>query len=103
LFKRREVTGVWIKSRNEELHNLYSSPCRSCVEMIKEGWDTRSMGRTILAYRVLVENNPKVHRPLIKLRCRCEDNIKMDPKEINLELVDGFMQLKIETCCRILC
>jgi hypothetical protein len=25
--KRGEVIGVWRKLRNEELHNLYSSPC----------------------------------------------------------------------------
>jgi hypothetical protein len=31
--KRDEVTGVWRKLRNEELHNLYSSP--SAIRMIK--------------------------------------------------------------------
>jgi hypothetical protein len=31
--KRDEVTGGWRKLRNEELHNLYSSP--SIVRMIK--------------------------------------------------------------------
>jgi hypothetical protein len=31
--KRDEVTGDWRKLRNEELHNLYSSP--SIIRMIK--------------------------------------------------------------------
>jgi hypothetical protein len=31
--KRYEVTGVWRKLHNEELHNLYSSP--SIIRMIK--------------------------------------------------------------------
>jgi hypothetical protein len=31
--KREEVTGVWRKLHNEELHNLYSSP--SIIRMIK--------------------------------------------------------------------
>jgi hypothetical protein len=31
--KREEVTGGWRKLRNEELHNLYSSP--STIRMIK--------------------------------------------------------------------
>jgi hypothetical protein len=31
--KRDEVTGVWRKLHNEELHNLYSSP--SIIRMIK--------------------------------------------------------------------
>jgi hypothetical protein len=31
--KEDEVTGVWRKLRNEELHNLYSSP--SIIRMIK--------------------------------------------------------------------
>jgi hypothetical protein len=31
--KRDEVTGGWIKLRNEELHNLYSSP--HIIEVIK--------------------------------------------------------------------
>jgi hypothetical protein len=31
--KREEVTGGWRKLHNEELHNLYSSPC--IIRMIK--------------------------------------------------------------------
>jgi hypothetical protein len=31
--KRDEVTGGWRKQRNEELHNLYSSP--NIIRMIK--------------------------------------------------------------------
>jgi hypothetical protein len=35
--KRDEVTGGWRKLRNEELHNLYSSP--SIITMIKSRMD----------------------------------------------------------------
>jgi hypothetical protein len=35
--KRNEVTGIWRKLHNEELHNLYSSP--SIIRKIKSrGW-----------------------------------------------------------------
>jgi hypothetical protein len=33
--KRDEVTGGWRKLRNEELHNLYSSPNIGLIMMIK--------------------------------------------------------------------
>jgi hypothetical protein len=36
--KRDEVTGVWRKLHNEELHNLYSSP--SIIRMV----ESRRMG-----------------------------------------------------------
>jgi hypothetical protein len=57
--KRDEVTGVWRKLHNEELHNLYSSP--SIIRMITSsrmiwaGHVTR-MGKKRNAYRILVGN-----------------------------------------------
>jgi hypothetical protein len=57
--KRDEVTGVWRKLHNEELHNLYYSP--SIIRMMKSrrmGWARHAAlrGKKRNAYRVLVEN-----------------------------------------------
>jgi hypothetical protein len=56
--KRGEVTGDWRKVRNEELHNLYSSP--SINRMIKSrGMEWAGHGARIgekkNAYKILVE------------------------------------------------
>jgi hypothetical protein len=53
-----EVVGVWRKIRNEELHNLYSSP--SIIRMIKSRrmrWagPVARMGEKKNAYRILVD------------------------------------------------
>jgi hypothetical protein len=55
--RRDEVTGDWRKLRNEELHNLYSSP--NIIRMIKSRrmrWagHLARMGETRNAYRILV-------------------------------------------------
>jgi hypothetical protein len=81
--KRDEITGVWRKLHNEKLCDLYSSP--NILRMIKsrgmkwvghvaQMWEGRDM------YRVLVEQ-PEGKRPMGRLRCRWEDNIKMDLQE----------------------
>jgi hypothetical protein len=49
--KRNKVTGGWRKLRNEELHNLQSSP--NIIRMIKS-WKMRWAWRNINAYRILV-------------------------------------------------
>jgi hypothetical protein len=65
---RDEVTGGWRKLRNEELHNLYSSP--SIITMIKSSWarHVAQMGEKN-AYRILV-GKPEGNRPLGRPRCR---------------------------------
>jgi hypothetical protein len=80
------VTGGWRKLHNEELHNLYSSP--SIIRMIKSRrmrWaeHVARMGEKRNAYtrRILV-GKPEEKRPPGRSRCRWEDNIKMDLKEI---------------------
>jgi hypothetical protein len=55
--KRDEVTGGWRKLKNEELHNLYSSP--STIRMIKSRRMRRAghvarMGEKRNAYMILV-------------------------------------------------
>jgi hypothetical protein len=81
--KINEATGGWIRLRNEELHNLYSSP--SIIRMKKSrmrgvGHLTRQ-GKNWNACRILV-GKPEGKRPLGKPRRRWEDTIKMDLNEI---------------------
>jgi hypothetical protein len=77
--KRDEETGGWRKLHNEELHNLYSSPC--IIRMIKSrrmrgAGHVARMGEKRDAYRILV-GTPEGKRPLGKPRRRWVDNIKM--------------------------
>jgi hypothetical protein len=76
--KKDEIIG-WRKLHNEELHNLYPSP--NIIRMIKSRrmrWTEHvaCMGQANI-YMVLV-GNPEGKRPLLRLRLRREDNIKMD-------------------------
>jgi hypothetical protein len=81
--KEDEVTGGWRKLRNEELHNVYSSP--SIIRMIKSrrmrwaGHVARMEKRK--AYRLLM-GNPEGNRPLGRPKRRWVDNIKMDLGEM---------------------
>jgi hypothetical protein len=80
--KRDEVIGGWRKLHNEELHNLYCSP--SMIRIIKSRgmrWveHVARMGEKRNAYRILV-GKPEGKKPIP--RCRWEDNIKMDLREI---------------------
>jgi hypothetical protein len=84
--KRDEVTGDWRKLRNEELHNLYSSP--NIIRMIKSRRIRRAghvarMGEKRNSYRVLV-GKPQIGRP----RRRWLDNIKIDLREIGWDGMD---------------
>jgi hypothetical protein len=88
--KRDEVTGGWRKLHNEKLHSLYSSP--SIVRVIKARrmrWagHMARMGKVRGAYNILV-GRPEGRRPLGRPRRRCEDNIKMDVREIGFGDVD---------------
>jgi hypothetical protein len=70
--KRDEVTGVWIKLHNEELHDLHSAP--NIVRVIKSRimrWagHVARMGEGRGVYRVLV-GKPEGKRPLGRPRRR---------------------------------
>ncbi|KAJ4433064.1 hypothetical protein ANN_15321 [Periplaneta americana] len=85
--KRDEVTGEWRKLHNAELHALYSSP--DIIRNIKSRrlrWAGRvaRMGESINAYRLLVVR-PEGKRPLRRPRCRWEDIIKMDLREMGYD------------------
>jgi hypothetical protein len=73
---------------NDELHSLYSSP--NIVRMIKSRnlrWvrHVARMGEGRGVYRVLVVR-PRGKRPLGRPRRRWEDNIKMDLREIRIDV-----------------
>jgi hypothetical protein len=75
--KRDEVTEVWRKLHNEELHNLYSSP--SIIRVItsrRMRWagHVARMGRKRNACRILV-GKPERKRPLGRPRRRWVDSV----------------------------
>ncbi|KAJ4442563.1 hypothetical protein ANN_04150 [Periplaneta americana] len=85
--KRDEVTGEWRKLHSTELHALYTSP--DIIRTIKSRrlrWagHVALMGESRNAYRVLV-GRPEGKRPSGRPRCRREDNIKMDLREVGYD------------------
>jgi hypothetical protein len=75
--KREEVTGVWRKLHNENLHDLYSSPTVVRViksRCIKWAGHLLRMGEGRGVYSVLVRK-PLGKRPMGRPRRRWEDNI----------------------------
>jgi hypothetical protein len=84
---KREEDGSWRKLHNDKLHDLYSSP--NIVRVIKSRrliWAgyVACMGEGRGAYRVLV-GRPEGKRPLGRPRCRWEDNIKIELREIGID------------------
>jgi hypothetical protein len=97
--KSDEVTGEWRRLHNEELNDLYSSP--TIIRVIKSRrmrWagHVARMGEGRGAYRILV-GIPEGRRPLGRLRCRWEDNIKMDLQEVGWGSWTGLIWLRIGT------
>jgi hypothetical protein len=87
---KREEDGTWRKLHNDELHSLYSSP--NIVRVIKSQrmrWAVHMarMGEDSWVYWVLV-GRPEWKRPLRRPRRRWEDNIKMDLREIEIDVVN---------------
>jgi hypothetical protein len=83
--KRDEVTGEWRKLHSGELHNIYSSP--DIIRQIKSRrmrWagHVAWIGEGRNLYRVLV-GKPERKRPLERHRCRWDDEIRMELREID--------------------
>jgi hypothetical protein len=92
--RRDGVTEGWRKLRNEELHDLYSSP--SVVRIIKSRrmrWAVHvaRMREKTNVYRLLV-GKPEGKRPPGRPRRRWIDNIKMDLLDIGVNVVDWIGQ-----------
>jgi hypothetical protein len=88
--KRDEVMGEWRKLHSEELHNLYSSPNiirQAKSRRMRWAGHVARMGEERKVYKVLV-GKPKGMRPLGRPRCRWEDGIRMNLREIGLGGVD---------------
>jgi hypothetical protein len=88
--KRDEVMGEWRGLHSKKLYALYSSP--NIIRVIKSGrlrWagHVTCMGERRGAYRALV-GKPEGRRPLGRPRCRWEDNIRVDLREVGWGGVD---------------
>jgi hypothetical protein len=79
--KRDEVTGEWRKLHNEE------HPQISLGRQMRWAGHVARMGEERKAYKVLV-GKPEGKRQLRRPRCRWEDGIRMDLREIGLGGVD---------------
>jgi hypothetical protein len=95
--KRDGMMGGWRKLHNEELHNLYSSPC--IIRIIKLTCGT-SVGEEE-RYMLLV-GKPEGKRPLGRSRRRWIDAIKVDLLEIGLSLWTGLVWLRTGTVGELL-
>jgi hypothetical protein len=87
---KREEDGSWRKLHNDELHSLYSSP--HIVRVIKSRrlrWagHVARMGEGRGVYSVL-DGEPEGKRPLGRTRRRWEDNIKLDLREIGIDVAN---------------
>ena len=85
--KREKITGKWRKLLNAELHALYFSP--NIVRNLQSrrlAWAGHvvRMEQSRNAYRVLV-GKPEGMKPSEGPRCRWENNIKMDLREVGCD------------------
>jgi hypothetical protein len=88
--KRDEVTGGWRKLHNEELRDLYSSPCIIRImkaRRMRWAGHVARMGEKRIAYRLFL-GKPQGKRPLGRRRRRWVDNIRMDLAEVGWGDVD---------------
>jgi hypothetical protein len=87
--RRVEMTGGRRKLRNEELHSLYSSLNIRKIKSRRMGWARRvaRTGEMRSPYKISV-GKPEGRSPLGRCRCRRQDIIKMDLREIEWECVD---------------
>jgi hypothetical protein len=83
----REEDRSWREVHNDELHGLYSSPnIVRAIKLRRMRWMVyvAHMGEGRGVYRFYV-GRPEGKGPLGRPRCRWEDNIKMNLREIRIE------------------
>ena len=86
--QRDEVTEELRKLHNEELNDLYSSPNMArVIKSIRMRWAGHVALMEESVYRVLLWK-PEGKRQHGRIRCRCEDNIKMDLQEVGCVGID---------------
>jgi hypothetical protein len=68
---------------NEELCNLYASHTARMIKSIRIKWTDHiaRTGEMRNTHKILVRR-PERKRSLTRTKCRCEDNIRIDPREI---------------------
>jgi hypothetical protein len=78
-----EVRGEWRKLQSEELHILYTFPNIRQIKSRRLRWTghVACIGEERNVYKDLM-GKPEGKRPLERPRCRWEDGIKMDLREI---------------------
>jgi hypothetical protein len=84
------VAGGWRRLHSEELHNLYTSPNIVMViklRRVKCAGHVARMGEMRNAYKIFIRR-PQRKRPLGRPRRRGKDNIRMDLREIEWEVVE---------------
>jgi hypothetical protein len=78
------VAGHWRRLYNKEFHNLYTSPVITRViksRMMRQVRNVTHVGEVRNLYKILVGKAVgKV--PCERPRCRCEENIRMDLREV---------------------
>jgi hypothetical protein len=97
--KRDEVTGEWRKLHKEELHTCSHPP--NIIRHIKSKgmrWVRHAahMGEERKVYRVLV-GKPEGKRPFGRLRCRWDNGIRIDLREIGWRCLE-WIQLAQDRC-----
>jgi hypothetical protein len=90
---KRKEDGSCRKLHNDEIHNLYSPNIVRVIKSRMMRWTEHvaRMGEGRGVYRALV-GGPEGKRPLGRPRRRWEDNIKMDLREIGID-VSNWIQL----------
>jgi hypothetical protein len=87
--KRDEVTGLWKRVHNVELHELYSAPSITrVIESRRMGWAGHEARMREGEVRKCLMGKPAVKRPRGKPRHRWEDDFKMDLQELEWRGVD---------------
>jgi hypothetical protein len=91
------------KAHNEELHSLYRSHNITRViksRRLKWAGHIARMEEARSAFRILT-GTPTGKRPLVRLRCRWKNNIRMSLKEIDINTGIGIIGTLVNATLRL--